>query len=83
VSFKLLPFPPQESTRAMRVPMRWMDLGSGLGGSLFLSSWLADDNDSDPPRRHVNWGVVAGLELFVIGGGFLSGVGVLLVRALK
>jgi hypothetical protein len=84
VSFKLLQFPPQTSTRTMRVPMRWVGLDGSMGGTGFLSSWLGDDNDSDPQRQGVNWGAVAGLAIaFMISGGFWAGVGVLVARALK
>lgn len=84
MSFKLLNFPPQASTRAMRVPMRWMGLDSGLGSGGFLSSWLDDDNDSDQSRRHLNWGAIAGLVLsFVISGGVGAGLGVLVTRTLR
>lgn len=84
MSFKLLNFPPQASTRAMRAPMRWMGLDSGLGSGGFLSSWLDDDNDSDQSRRHLNWGAIAGLALsFVISGSFWAGLGVLVERTLR
>ena len=84
MSFKLLQFPPQASTRVMHVPVRWMGLDSGLGGSGFLSLWLGDDNDLDQPRRRINWGAIAGLALsFVISGGFWAGVGLLVARTVK
>ena len=84
VSFKLLQFPPQTSTRTMRVPMRWVGLDGSMGGSGFLSSWLGDDNDSDPQQPGVNWGAIAGLTIaFMISGGFWAGVGVLVARALR
>jgi len=84
MSFKLVNFPPQASSRAMRVPMRWMCLESGLGGSRFLSSWLGDDNDSDHRSRRINWGAIAGLALsFAISGGFWAGVGLLIARHVK
>ena len=84
MSFKLVNFPPQASSRAMRVPMRWMCLESGLGGSRFLSSWLGDDNDSDHRCRRINWGAIAGLALsFAISGGFWAGVGLLIARNVK
>lgn len=84
MSFKLVNFPPQASSRAMRVPMRWMCLEKGLGGSRFLSSWLGDDNDSDQRRRRINWGAIAGLALsFAISGGFWAGVGLLIARNVK
>ena len=83
MSFKLQS-PPQASTRAMRDPVRWMGLDSGLGGSGFLSSWLDDNHDSGERRRHLNWGAIAGLTAsLVISGGFWAGVGILLSRVLK
>jgi hypothetical protein len=86
MSFKLLQFPPQASTRTMHVPVRWMGLDSGLGGSGFLSSWLGDDddNDSDQRRQRINWGATAGLALsFAISIGFWTGVGLLVARSVK
>jgi hypothetical protein len=84
VSFKLLQFPQQSSTRSARVPVRWMDLDSSMGTNRFLSSWLGDNNDSDEPKRRLNWGALAGLAIsFVISGGFWAGVGVLIARAVK
>lgn len=84
MSFKLLQFSPQASTRTMQVPVRWMGLDSGLGGNKFLSSWLGDDNDPDERRRRVNWGAIAGLALsFAISGGFWAGVGLLIARNVK
>lgn len=85
MSFKLLQFPAQASTRTMRVPVRWMSLDSCPGGgNRFLNAWLDDSNDSDQLQRSVNWGAIAGLAIsFVISGGFWAGVGVLLARGLK
>src|ERR1700758_380588 len=83
MSFKLLQFPPQASTRSMRVPLRWMALDGCMGGNQFLSLWLGDDHDSDQSRQRLNWGALAGLAAsFVISGGFWAGVGVLVARAL-
>lgn len=83
MSFKLLNFPPQASTRAMRVPVRWMGLDGCLSGSGFLSSWL-EDGGVDEPRRYVNWGAIAGLAIsLVISGGFWAGVGMLATRFLR
>jgi hypothetical protein len=84
MSFRLLNFPPQASTRTMRVPMRWIGLDSGLAGSGFLGSWLDDDNDPDRPNRRINWGAFGGLALsLMISGGFLTGVGILVERTLR
>lgn len=84
MSFKLVNFPPQASTRTMRVPVRWVCLDSSLGESGFLSSWLGDDNDPDQRRRHINWGVIAGLAVsFAISSGFWAGVGFMIARTVK
>jgi hypothetical protein len=84
MSFKLLHFPPQASTRSMRVPLRWMDLDRCIGGNQFLSSWLADDDYPDQVRRRLNWGALTGLAIsFVISGGFWAGVGVLVARTVR
>jgi hypothetical protein len=84
MSFRLLNFPPQTSTRTMRDPMRWMGLDSGLGSGGFLSSWLDDDNDSDLSRRHVSWGAIAGLALsLVITSGFWAGLETLVARTVR
>lgn len=84
MSFKLLQFPPQASTRSMRVPLRWMDLDRCIGGNQFLNSWLGDDDDPYQVRQRLNWGALAGMAIsFVISGGFWAGVGVLVARALR
>ena len=84
MSFKLLQFPPQVSTRSMRVPLRWMTLDGCMGANGFLGSWLDDEHDPDQGQRHLNWGAIAGLAIsFVISGGFWAVVGVLVARALK
>ena len=84
MSFKLLQFPPQASTRSMRVPLRWMELDGCMAGNEFLRSWLGDNNDSDERRQRLNWGAFAGLAVsFVISGAFWAGVGVMLARALR
>ncbi len=83
MSYKLVQFPPQASTRAMRVPMRWMGLDGCMSGSGFLNSWL-EAEDFDAPRGQLNWGAVAGLAIsLVISGGFWAGLGVLAARFLR
>ena len=84
MSFKLLQFSPQASTRSMRVPLRWMELDQCMGTNQFLSSWLGDDHGSDQSRQRLNWGVLAGVAIsFVIGGGFWAGVGLLIARSVR
>jgi hypothetical protein len=84
MSFKLLQFPPQASTRSMRIPLRWIELDGCMGANQFLSSWLGDNHDSDQPRRRLNWGALAGMAIsFVISGGFWAGVGLTIARSLR
>ena len=86
MSFRLLQFAPQARTLSMRVPVRWMGLDGNMGANGFLSSWLDGDGDNDreKPRRRINWGAIAGLAVsFVISGGFWTGIGVLVARALN
>jgi hypothetical protein len=68
------------------IPLHWIGLDGGLGDSGFLSSWLEDDNQSDPTneRRHINWGAISGLALsLAISASFWAGVGVLISRMVK
>lgn len=82
MSFKLIQFPAQASTRRMRVPVRWIGLDGNIGGSGFLGAWLGDDNDQT--SRSFNWGALAGFAIsFVIGGGFWAGVGLLIARMVR
>ncbi|HVN19671.1 MAG TPA: hypothetical protein VMU05_12880 [Dongiaceae bacterium] len=85
MSFKLLKFPPQASTRSMRVPVRWMGMDGCLGGSGFLSSWVEqDDMDLAAPTYEIKWSAVAGLAFsLVISGAFWAGVGVLVSHLLR
>jgi hypothetical protein len=84
MSFKLLQFPPQASTRSMRVPLRWMELDGCMGANQYLSAWLGDDHNSDQLPKRLNWGAIAGLAIsFFIGGGFWAGVGLLIARSLR
>lgn len=82
MSFKLIQFPAQASTRTMRVPVRWIGLDGNIGGSGFLGAWLGDDNDQT--SRSFNWGALAGFAIsFLIGGGFWAGVGLLIARMVR
>lgn len=84
MSFRLVQFPPQATTRSMRVPVRWMELDECMGANRFLSSWLGDNDNHDPSRRRLNWGAIAGVAIsFVISSGFWAGVGILIARAVK
>jgi hypothetical protein len=88
MSFKLLQFSPEASTRVrMRgVPERWTRGYEYSHGATFLPSWM--DVDPDPAwvgeKRHVNWGAISGLAIsMVVGGGFWVGLGLLVAKALR
>lgn len=88
MSFKLLQFSPQESTRAVRmkmVPERWTEGYEYSRGVRFLPAWLENDSDSlAGTRRRINWGAISGLALsLVISGSFWAGVGFLIARVVK
>jgi hypothetical protein len=88
MSFKLLQFSPQESTRAVRmkmVPERWTEGYEYSRGVRFLPAWLENDSDSlTGTRRHINWGAISGLALsLVISGSFWAGIGFLIARVVK
>ncbi|HYM77997.1 MAG TPA: hypothetical protein VE377_18625 [Candidatus Dormibacteraeota bacterium] len=89
MSSRLLQFPPQTSTRAVRmraIPLRWVGLDGGLGDNGFLSSWLEDDTHTDGTsvRRRINWGAISGLALsLAISATFWAGVALLIARLVK
>jgi hypothetical protein len=86
MSFKLLQFSPQTSTRAVRmkmVPERWTEGYEYSRGVRFLPAWMEDEGERSA-RRHINWGTLSGLALsFVISGSFWVGVGLLVARMVK
>lgn len=88
MSFKLLQFSPQASTRIrMRaVPEHWTQPYEYSRGATYLPSWMEVDSDPawDAEKRRINWGAVSGLALsLAIGGGFWVALGLLLARALR
>ena len=87
VSFKLLQFPPQPSTRAVRmtaVPARWVAPEGCMVDAGFLHSWLEDeDANSGLSPRKLNWGAISGLVISLsISGAFWIGVGSLIALLL-
>ena len=87
MSYKLLQFSPQASTRAVRfrnIPERW---SSGYpGDTQFLRSWVEDDSDTTQrgAHRRINWGAISGLALsLAISGSFWVGMGLLIARVAK
>ena len=89
MSFKLLQFSPQTSTRAVRmreVPERWTDGYEHSQGVKFLPAWLDDETVllSKSGKRRIHWGAISGMALsLVISGGFWAGVGLLIARVVK
>ena len=87
MSFKLLQFSPEASTRVrMRaVPERWTRSYEYSRGATFLPVWM--DVDPDPSRdaeTRINWGAISGLAFsMVVGAGFWVGLGMLVARALR
>ena len=88
MSFKLLQFSPEASTRVrMRaVPERWTTTYEYSRSANFMPIW-ADDNPGsiwDGEKRRLNWGALTGLALsLMIGSGFWIGLGLLVVKALR
>ena len=86
MSFKLLQFSPQTSTRAIRmriVPERWTEGYEYSRGVRFLPAWMEDEGGASG-KRDINWGALSGLALsFVISGSFWVGIGLLVARIVK
>jgi len=85
MSFKVIKFSPQASTRAIRmraVSEPWSDPHGPSRDLGFLRSWLEDDSSplKIEPRR-VNWGAISGLGLsLTVSAGFWIGVVVVVQR---
>jgi len=86
MSFKLLQFSPQTSTRAVRmrmIPERWTEGYEYSRGVRFLPAWMEDESGASG-TRDINWGAISGLALsFVISGSFWIGIGLLVARIVK
>ena len=85
MSFKLLQFPPQPSTRVLRmsaVPARWIAHEGCMANGGFLHSWLEDDDaKNERSHRGLNWGAVSGLVIsLTISGAFWVGIGSLIAH---
>lgn len=85
MSFKLLQFSPQSSTRALRmseVPERWISNYAYPQDMGFVRAWMQDDScPLDSPQKQINWGAVAGLALsLTVSGAFWAGVGLLIAH---
>jgi len=87
MSFKLLQFSPEMSTRTVRiraVPDYWRSgyhhpLDVGLGGS-----WRSDFERPERKKSGMNWGAISGLAVsLVVSGGFWAGMGYIISRIVK
>lgn len=88
MSFKLLQFSPEASTRVrMRtVPKHWTSGYEYSRGANVLPTWMDADHDSiwDEEKRRINWGAISGLVLsLAIGCSFWIGLGMLVAKALR
>ena len=88
MSFKLLPFSPEASTRVRMqgVPERWTTSYEYSRGISHMPFFADDAHDSvwDGNDRRLNWEGISGLALsLMIGGGFWVGLGLLVAKALR
>jgi len=88
MSFKLLQFSPQASTRIrMReLPERWIQGYEYPRGETFRPAWMEVDPDPsrDGEKPRSSWGAISGLALsLTIGSAFWIGLGLLVARALR
>ena len=87
MTFRVLQFPAEESTRVIRmkrIPQSWMGSYSYREDSGFLSSWLDDWNEGEGGSRRINWGAISGLALSVaISAAFWTGVALFIERLVR
>ena len=87
MSIKVLQFPEQGSTRAIRlraVPEAWVASYGVSRDTGFLSSWFEDDCEPNGPEGRMNWGAISGLALSVtISVAFWVAVGLIVERFLR
>jgi hypothetical protein len=85
VSFKLLQFSPQESTRIIRIqaiPEQWSGPEACSSDIGFLKLWVEDEQTIVGKR--INWGAISGLALsLAVSAGFWMLVGVTVEKAWK
>lgn len=85
MSFRLLQFSPQASSRVIRmraVPQRWSSPTVDSRENAFLNSFLEEDGLL--LERHLNWGAISGLALsLAVSAGFWAGLALLVERIWK
>jgi len=88
VSFKLLQFPPQSSTRVVRmtaVPARWVAAEACMVDAGFLHSWLENEDCGNAQSdKKLNWGAISGLVISLsVSGAFWIGIGSLIAHVVR
>jgi hypothetical protein len=85
VSFKLLQFSPQESTRVIRmqaIPEQWSGPAACSSEIGFLKLFVEDEQTI--VEKRINWGAISGLALsLAVSAGFWMLVGVTVEKAWK
>ena len=85
MSFKLLPFSPQESTRVIRmqaIPEQWSGPAACSSEIGFLKLFVEDEQTI--VEKRINWGAISGLALsLAVSAGFWMLVGVTVEKAWK
>lgn len=89
LSFRILQFPGEGTTRVLRMralPEHW-STPSGYSPEIgFLQAWFEDDSprSGNQSQDRINWGAVSGLALSVLlSVSFWTGVGVLIARLVR
>ncbi len=85
MSFKLLQFSPQESTRVIRmqaIPEQWSGPAACSSEIGFLKLFVEDEQTI--VEKRINWGAISGLALsLAVSAGFWMLVGVTVEKAWK
>jgi len=88
MSFRVLQFPAEGTTRVLRmrvIPEHW-STPSGYSPEIsFFQSWFEDDSRADGHNAgKINWGAISGLALsVVVSASFWAGVGILIARLVR
>lgn len=88
MSFRVLQFPAEGTTRVLRmrmIPEHW-GTPSGYSPEIsFFQSWFEDDSLADGHNaRKINWGAISGLALsVVVSASFWAGAGVLIAHFVR
>ena len=85
MSFRLMQFPPQSSTRVIRmlaIREPWSESAMYSAKAGLWQSWI--HNDEADRQDRTKWGAISGLALsLVVSAGFWTGLAVLVGRILR